>query len=147
MADGDKLIGTLGDVNFVSYGGGKVLMNPEGDRPQVEYLPYGFDEIPEGMKTLPLYRFDIDKCTYTEGILSENPYHPSYPAWWADRIVSMANTYGEEPGDLIAAFCSDDPMERALAYVKLGEYFGFEELDSYPLQLTPEEGKAWGNKE
>ena len=38
-----------------------------------------------------------------------------------------------------AQFCSDDPMVRVRAYIDIGQYAGFENLDSYPLTMTEDE--------
>jgi len=142
-----KVIAALGDKNPHTYGGGFVWMDETGKRPQVEYLPHGYEDEDEA-KTLsrPMYRFDIDKCTFIDGVLSDNQFHPNHAAWWADSLDAMANTYGVTAADLVALFCSDDPLIRAQAYVMLGEYFGFENLDEYPLEYTGDEAEEWAEQ-
>lgn len=87
-------------------------------------------------------RFDIDRCTFINGVLSDNKFHPEHSAWWANPenkreeyvvLGDIASYVGEPIGDLLQAFCSDDPLVRARAYESLGDYHGFDNLDSDPL--------------
>ncbi len=49
---------------------------------------------------------------------------------------------GIEAEELIALFLSDDPCERAQAWRCVGEYHGFDNLDSYPIYFTRAEIEA-----
>ncbi len=48
---------------------------------------------------------------------------------------------------LVALFCSEEALERAQAWRMIGEYHGFDNLDSSPLTMTREEAKARYAKE
>lgn len=104
-----------------------------------------------------VYRFVLEPCTYTNGILSDNPFHPDHPAWFAhpedrrkerpqDRtylndLAGFANDlpWGQDVEELVRLFISNNPVERADAWRAVGEYHGWENLDSYPLRLTRKE--------
>ncbi len=102
-----------------------------------------------------IYRFILERCTFTEGVLSDNKFHPEHAAWWAkpeaERKVrpqdttylkNIADFIGMDVEELAEHFCSDDALKRAAAYLAVGDYHGFENLDSYPLTMTRLEVKA-----
>lgn len=108
----------------------------------------------DGREEWIVYRFGLDKCTYENGVLSDNQFHKDHAAWFAKPESERANrpqdtTYlsgvaectGISVEELIEAFCSDDPIARAFAYEQIGHYHGFENLDNYPLRLTREEAE------
>ena len=151
--EGVTVIGQLGDVNPVDYGGGLVVRNDSLERVQVVYFevlweedPY--EELDPGQPTPPPSRsisvFDIDKLAwngyggwYSAKPLQDNylPRHRSeYVEWFAssDAIKRMANAMGVYWLDLADMFCSDDPMERAKAYEEIGLFHGFGTLDTDP---------------
>ena len=105
----------------------------------VEHLPKRWTSTLKWM----VYRFTLNPCTYIDGVLSDNKFHPEYPAWFARDLHSIASSSGQ-PSDhaFIGMFLSDDPCERAWAWRAVGEYHGFENLDSYPLTLTRAEVEA-----
>lgn len=136
-----KMIANLGDVNPIDHGGFfvyddgivEVLDVPDDwddldDESAVDERPYG-----------TIWRFDIDRCTYENGVLSNNPYRKDTPAWWAKYIKSIASYCDIPEGDLIKGFCSEDLIKRAVAYLALFDYCGRGELDSDPLTLTKAE--------
>lgn len=61
---------------------------------------------------------------------------PSYDAWFHKDLASVAETMGRNVEELREDFVSDDPRVRAFAWVAIGEYHGFDNLDSYPLKFT-----------
>ena len=99
-------IGNLGDASPLEYGGMPVYRDETGVYgEEAEY----WRETEEG-KSVTLYRFELDRCTLTpDGILSDNQYHPEYPAWFADTINGIAHTSGMEPAVLRSMLCSADP--------------------------------------
>lgn len=130
-----KLIANLGDVNPIDYGGFFVY-----DDGSVEVLEVPEDWDEEEHDPLDnygtVYQSDIDRCTYVDGVLSDNPYHPDDPAWWAKDITALA-AYGDTTEEeLIECFCSEDLVKRAVAYRILFYYYGRGNLDSFPLTLT-----------
>jgi hypothetical protein len=64
-----------------------------------------------------IYRFGIEPCDASA-------------EWFADWARRQ---------EILADFKSDNMVTRALAYLMLGEYHGFENLDSYPLTVTREQ--------
>lgn len=132
-----ECIANLGDVNPIDHGGKFVLVDRTGVYPpEMEVLePLEFSE-PD---TWQVWRFAMDRCTYVNGVLSDNPYHPGSAAWFADDIAGVAETFGVEPGELIGQLCSADPRERAEGYYCLFGYYSADNFDSYPLELDEDE--------
>lgn len=167
-----KIIANLGDANPIDHGGTFVFVDETNvHTPQIEVLESVGGEtedeynehdelISEGNEKWVVYRFDIDQCTYgkmvngkwqplnhydEEGILSDNQFHPDYPAWFAEPesqrsevpqdfyLSSVAKYVDFDLYDLIKAFCSNDPLERAVAYKAVADYHGINNIDSYPL--------------
>lgn len=128
-----KMIANLGDVNPLDYGGYFVYIDETG------VYPPEAERLEESHKGYEVHRFILDRCTYTNGILSDNKFHPEHPAWFADDIDSAASFVGQDAQELIDALCDPDPCMRAEAYRAIGDYHGWENLDSYPLHLTQEE--------
>lgn len=161
-----KLIVNLGDVNPIDYGGFFVYVDETGEyEPEAELLEVPpdneaeYNRIPGRPMPAPtpyrVYRFRLDRCTFINGVLSDNRFHTDLPAWFAkpeekraDRpqdttyLSNVADCMGADLDELRAMFCSDDPIERAQAWRMVGEYHGFENLDSYPLELTRAEAVA-----
>ena len=129
-----KRIANLGDVNPIDYGGYFVYVDTTGVYPpEAEVLiSPDSDDAPEGWT---VYRFILDQCTFVDGVLSDNSFHPELPAWWADELPRLAAYNGQTELRLVTDFCSDDPIARAWAYRSLGDYYGYHELDSYPLRF------------
>ena len=151
--EGVTVIGQLGDVNPVDYGGGLVVRNDSLERVQVVYFevlweedPY--EELDPGQPDHPpsrsIYVFDIDKLAWNgisgwysaRTLAHEQLPRPrsEYVEWFAssDAIKRMANAVGVYWLDLAGMFCSDDPMERAKAYEEIGLFHGFGTLDTNP---------------
>jgi hypothetical protein len=127
-----RRIANMGDGgNFAEYGGTLVFRDTTGE--------YGYEAEHWDSDDRRVYRFALDKCTYVDGILSDNPYHPNKPAWFADKLESIASTVGTTPEELIRLFCSDNPLDRAIAYDNLAANNGYFELDHYPMKLTQSE--------
>lgn len=134
-----KLIANLGDVNPIEYGGYFIYVDKTGVYgPEAELLiSPDSDNGKWGV-----YRFSLDKCTFINGILSDNKFHPELSAWFAKPttyLSNVANCVGGDVSGLIQWFCSDNPCERAMAYRCVGDYHGFENFDSYPLTLNHKE--------
>ena len=124
-----RRIANMGDQgNFAEYGGMLVYKDTTG--------VYGYEAEYWDCEDHRAYRFSLDKCTYVDGILSDNPYHPAHKVWYADELESIASTVGTTPEELIKDLTSDNPLERARAYENLGHHSGFFNLNQYPLILT-----------
>lgn len=145
-----QCIAQLGDVGYVDYGGYFVLVDTTGVYPpEVEVLePPTDDDWIAGRYTQSarwtVYRFVLEACTFVNGILSDNQFHPDHPAWFANPhgkgeqyvvLGDLASFGGADTLELIRQFTSADPLQRACAWRLIGEYHGFHELDQYPLAL------------
>jgi hypothetical protein len=131
-----KRVAQLGDKHPREYGGYWVFIDTTGFyAPKGEWLEVPDDETSPRQAS----RFDLDLCTFQDGVLSDNRFHPEHPAWFAAHIASIASTSGMTELALINLFCSQDPIERAEAYRALILNCGPFELDQYPLTLTAEE--------
>ena len=153
-----KLVANLGDVNPLDYGGYFVYVDETGVYPpEAELLEVPEEESETGYRS---YRFILEPCTFENGVLSDNPYHKDLPAWFAepeskraDRpqdttyLKNIADCMDIEELELVRLFCSDSPLERAEAWRAVGDYHGWENLDSYPTDWTREELEARLNEE
>jgi hypothetical protein len=143
-----KLLGSLGDVNPIDHGGMLVYEDTTGIyAPEAVMIrPLDESEHDESGARWIVYRFPLDRCTYVDGVLSDNEHHPEHPAWFAtpesrkaDRpqdttyLSRVASSMGMEAGELIEALCSDHLIERAAAYEAIGSYHGFINLDHDPI--------------
>lgn len=135
-----KTIGTVGDCNPVEYSGGFVWIDETGVYdPECTWIEAGENED----SPVTVYRFVLESCTWTNGILSDNKFHPLHPVWFQKDLESLASNFGESVEWLVGKFCSDNPMERAFAWIEVAQHWGFDNLDSYPLTMTPEECEKW----
>lgn len=133
-----KLLANLGDVNPIDYGGYFVYEDTTGVYPPEAELLYAPERDSGKWKA---WRFALDRCTFIDGILSDNQFHPEHPAWFADDIQAVADFCGQTPEIMIADLCSENPIERARAYQAIGDYHGYDNLDDYPLTLTRAEAE------
>jgi len=148
-----KFVANLGDMNPLDYGGLFVYVDTTGIyTPQAEKLV--LDEPDNLNSTYTVYRFCLEPCTYINRILSDNKFHPDYPAWFAmpererkgspqesTYLKDLAAYVGVTVQELAKWFCSNDVCQRARAWEIVGEYHGFENLDGYPLKLFRSEAK------
>jgi hypothetical protein len=149
-----KFVANLGDRNPLEEGGYFVYVDETGVyTAEAERLEISKCETAAGdLATYEVYRFSLERCTYVNGILSDNKFHPNKPAWWAKPESERAEypyhttylenmlVYTDQPlEEVVKSFCSEDPVERARAYELVGFYHGWINLDSYPIELTYEE--------
>jgi len=89
-----KFLANLGDANPIEHGGFAVFVDETGVyAPECELL-----ETPEetGRRDWSVRRIICERCTFINGVLSDNKFHPAKPAWFADKLGAMASTYGME---------------------------------------------------
>lgn len=125
-----KEVGNVGDVNWPEYDGGPVMIDETGEyEPELEYVEAAQEEreVDDPRARWTVYRVTLD---------------PEQPWGDEDDLESVADTSGQDPEELATAFASDDPMERAYAYVTWAGHFGWSELDHDPLVLTCAEVNA-----
>lgn len=102
-----------------------------------------------------IYRFTLDRCKVEEQTDDDGtthrylvPYaydaswsHPvhAYEEWFADDLADVARSIDVTRDDLVAQLCSEDARARASAYVAIGGYHGYENLDSYPTTVMSDD--------
>lgn len=118
---GSRRIGTFGDVNPVDYGGGVIYRNEYGTR--VEYT-HGLDggDTPEKMT---VYSVDVPDDVFAEYT-------------WA-KPEDVASSIGTSGAQLIASGMSRSLQERVGVIEEIAGYYGWHELDDYPLTMTEKE--------
>ena len=137
-----KFIANLGDIHPLDYGGYFVYEDETGVYPaEAELIETKSDEAYDDNETYTVHRFILDRCTFVDGILSDNKFHPEHPAWFASHITGIASYIGSNVDELYTMLCSESAVDRAFAYRSIGEHSGFENLDSYPLTMTRAEAK------
>lgn len=63
------------------------------------------------------------------------PHHEVVYIEWFDRgdsLEKVCNSMDVDVDGLRKLFCSNDPEDRLFAYSQIGEYWGWDNLDSYP---------------
>jgi len=133
-----KTIANLGDANPCEHGGYFVHIDETGEyAPEGEWLEVSDEDNPKPYARV--YRFSLEPCTFIDGILSDNKFHPGNPAWFADSLHQIATSNGCTFESLVYCLTSKSPIDRAHAWRDIGQYHGFENLDGYPLHLTKAE--------
>ena len=127
-----KPIASLGDVDFVEYGGFLVFDDPE-DGPFVEVIraqPAQQGEI-WAVHRFYMERHDANLSTVEDG----------EPEWYAEDLdkVAACMDYPEGETGLRNDLRSGRPKVQADAYRALVDYFGPYEFDQYPLNLSRQE--------
>jgi hypothetical protein len=134
-----KLLANLGDVNPVDHGGYFVINRNASKRLDPEYQLVILETIDEPIPTWYYGHISIDKCYYTNGILSDNQYHLDKPAWFADWFKDYDPTCDDERDYHLKSrdyICSDDPIKRGSVYRDLGMYYGWENLGGHIQSTT-----------
>lgn len=126
-----RRIANLGDVNPLDYGGLYVYIDRTKQyEAEIELLDVADTE--DEQPQWKIYRTPIDRCTFVDGVLSDNKFHPELPAWFAKSLPSIAETAGIDELALITALCGEDIVQRAEAYRDIASYHGWENFDAYP---------------
>lgn len=140
-----KIIGQVGDINPVGYGGGWVLVDTTGVYdPELEYYEPDLE---------CAYRFSLEQQAVSPSgfLLSARTYGnqaalpcpiDQYESWFSENLDQVASTIDLPVDELIKLLCSDDPMDLAAGYQALVMFYGWEEFDGYPLELTQDEAEA-----
>ena len=139
----------IGDVDPLGYGGGfvyRLLPSSNGSGFELEYIDPPPDEEFDTKGALwTIYRTPLDRCipnpakkgAWVNASLLDRPLPcplGTYSEWWGDDVQAMVacmdhSTFAQD-------MASEDPLLRARAYQTIGQYHGWENLDSYPLMLT-----------
>ncbi len=133
-----KLVAQLGDVNPIDHGGYFVFTDETGVyAPEAELLI----SPEEDSGKWQIYRFSLEPCTFIDGILSDNKFHPDHPAWFANSIGQIAGFMGQTTSDMIQWITGNDLVDKAFAWQAIGNYWGLDNLDSCPLVLSRSEAE------
>lgn len=154
-----KLIAQLGDANPIEYGGYFVYVDETGIYPpEGEKLFAPPEDAQEGSAA---YRWEVrrfilenlkqvkhgeeESALLISARYDETWPHPieSYDEWFSKDLESIGGYLGGMDAQYVRdLFCSDNPIDRARAWEALGDYHGYDNLDSYPLRLTEAEVNA-----
>ena len=148
-----KYVCNLWDAMPIDYGGDFLYVDATWVYPpEIEKLvPPNDDVIDTPRARWTVYRFMVEPCTYINGILSDNKYHPGHAAWFAnpynpDRpqdgkggLEELSSYIGVSIEELVAMFRSKDVRTRAAAWLAAADYHGIDNFDSYPLKFNREE--------
>ena len=122
-----KCVANLGDATPWDYGGAFVLVDQTGVyTPELRI----FEEPTIGGK-YEEHTLLLEKCTYINGVLSDNKYHPDKPAWFADSIPDIARFIGVAELQILHQLCSSSVIERAWAYLAITQYHGHQDSPTY----------------
>ena len=138
-----KFVDNMGDVNPIDHGGRFLFVDETGvydpeiavlvppkDTEEVETDQTDEDGDPIMLEVgkWELYRYLLEKCTYVNGVLSDNEFHPDHPVWFASDLDSICSTCDRQKQDLIDGLCGTDPVKRAFAYEAIESYWDFDNL-------------------
>jgi hypothetical protein len=127
-----RYLGTVGDINPAEYGGGHVVrIYPDGQPSYlaIEVVEWDSDE---DDATGHLYRADIPADVAAE-----------YD--WIE-VGKVADYVGDFVGDWLEHAKDKDPVTRARCVEDIARYYGWTNLDSYPVQVTRANiRKRWAN--
>lgn len=106
------------------------------------------DDDPSDDEPVHVYRFDVPQLklekgearTYLVPVSYDQKTHPhplpQYEEWFAKDLRKIAKTGGIDYAELVRMLMSKDISERAHAYLDIGNYHGFQNLDSSPTEMT-----------
>lgn len=135
-----KFLENLGDVNPLDYGGLFVFVDETGVYPaEMEKLdtPEGYEvEEPDDAGKFMVYRVTLDRCSFVDGVLSDNEFHRDKPAWFAANLENVCAAQDYPIDELRADLCAEEPLRRARAWQAVLDHHGWMNGDSDPIQLT-----------
>lgn len=138
-----EFIANLGDASPLDYGGYFIYRDKTGVYEEEAELLIVDNEEDENT-TYTSYRIVLERGKLVDDYLVPFRYNPSwkypvgrYDEWFHAGLEDVADSIGATKEELEQAFTSANPLERARAYRVVGDYHGWENLDSYPLtELT-----------
>lgn len=127
-----RIVANLGDADPIEHGGAFVLVDETGTHdPELEFWQ---EPAEDGEQEWRVSRWTLTRCTLTANVVSDNPFHPQHPAWFAETLPDIAECC-DHP-DLVADLCSENTITRAQAYLSIARYHGELNFDEYPLILN-----------
>jgi len=144
-----KLVAQLGDSNPFDHGGQFVFIDKTGiNSPFLEVLEISsgnteteYDKdgnvLIYGNMEWEINHIGLDQCIYVDGFLyvklsDDEDDLPDHPIWFSDKIEIVAEFVGLKPIELIKKFCSENVVERAVAYKSVADCYGIINFDSHP---------------
>lgn len=153
-----EFVDNLGDASPIEHGGLFIYKDKTGVYvPEMEKLepPPDDIDIQDPKARWRVWRVCLEPCTFQDGVLSDNKFHPNHAAWFAKPesekatrpqdttyLSNVASCIGETLDDLRAQFVTGNIQARARAYESIAEYHGWDNFDHYPMSLTLAEVKA-----
>jgi len=132
-----ELIANLGDVHPLDYGGYFVYRDTTGAYTEEAEKLFVYED------SWQVYRFSLDRLKIEDSYLVPFAYDSSWPypastydEWFHKDLDRVASFVGQSVQALRTDFCSENALDRARAYEAIGDYHGYENLDSYPLTFT-----------
>ncbi len=138
-----RKIGSIGDVNPIDYGGGFIFSAPEQGGPWIEY----FDGLEAYVDVIG--QADADDIPDFEVVIYRVDLHrdgKEFLSWydWVDW-EDVASSTGVDVEEYTTPSRLRTAQARALAIQDAAGYYGWHELDTYPLDLTLAElQERWG---
>ena len=129
-----KFTANIGDVNPFEHGRLLYVDSTGVYEPELVIFDNYHEE-----KKIKVSRISCDRCTLQNNdplTLSDNQYHADKPAWFANKLQSVADFVGQDVMTVAHDLCGSDPVARAIQYDNLVSYFGIYEFDSYPVEMT-----------
>lgn len=156
VCDPEKAIAAFGDVNFIEYGGQLLMPGVDAnDEPYLEVVQQPCDDETKYGVWLPDARWTIYRVEPEQKKIVEKNRQvylvcvryaddwprpaSSYDEWFHKELEAVASCIGSSMQSIRDGICSDDPIERASAYIDMAAYWGWHEFDHYPLRLTQHE--------
>lgn len=100
-----------------------------------------------------VYRFPLEQMSLYKGMIIPHNFHKrsdlphpigQYKEWFSDDLKSVADSQGVSVAKLAKGLCGRNVVDRFWAYHCIGSHHGFDNLDSYPLDLSE---KEWEKRE
>ncbi len=127
---GEEKVGSIGDVNAAEYGGGIVVKTPYGYTLKYTDGAESYHERGEDPETLPVYRADLGENA--EDFLSFNDWIN-----WED----VGRTMDLDPEEVPQI--AQSPQGRADLAWSAANYYGWENFDDSPVEVSFQEIEAW----
>ena len=144
-----QVLESFGDVDFLEYGGQLLLQGKDGDEWVEVIEPPCEDDLARLASVVlrwTVYRFEPERLKWVRGYLVPLAYESGWPQplhlyeeWFGNRLDYVAESMDLDLEDFQKAFASEDACVRARAWIEVGHYFGWHELDHYPLELSQHE--------
>ena len=91
----------------------------------------------DGYGHRPWFENDFHKIAH--GIHTDDRYCEPCGQWISRNLSGAASSADMDPDELRELFCSDDPIKLAQAYETVAGCHGYENFDSYPIELSRKE--------